>query len=139
MLNAKPQLLDLDSPCLQRWKDHQLIKPEKQMHRENEERFPNELSQLDKYHSLNLRPVKLIDSLSALGGVRRFTVNKLGRFLPRSNALKEMTQVEMQIWTQRVFYVQLNYQQLLQFWFVLNLLNLSVCCCLNVPFVFFLH
>lgn len=83
--------------------------------------------------------MKLIDSLSALGGVKQFTVNKLGRFLPRSNALKEMTQVEMQIWTQRVFYVQLNYQQLLQFWFVLNLLNLSVCCCLNVPFVFFLH
>lgn len=63
------------------------------MHRENEERFPNELSQLDECHSLNLRPVKLIDTLSELGGVKRFTVNKLGQFLPRSNALKEMIQI----------------------------------------------
>lgn len=35
-LNAKPKLPDLDSLCLQRWKDHQLIKPEEEMHRVNE-------------------------------------------------------------------------------------------------------
>lgn len=46
-LNAKPKLPDLDSPCLQRWKAHQLIKSEEEIHRDNVYRLPSELSQTD--------------------------------------------------------------------------------------------